>query len=140
MQHAARYPRWQFVCETDQTWTWRAMRTVSAAFVRQGPLGNAARCGFDPLGCYWTVTVNDHDTTDPGKPPISLPDGTLLPAVMPAAAQPVMVATHIRHPGQDTSPAPPPSRSTSRHRWPRPGKQGSRPCRRFYAGRQVQSV
>ncbi len=70
-------PRWQFVCETDWTWTWRAARTVSARFVtHEAAMENATRCGFDQLGCYWTVTINGRTTHyRPGKIPISLPNG-----------------------------------------------------------------
>ena len=73
-------PRWKFVCETDQTWTWRAVRTVSSPFVNhEAAMENAARCGFDPLSCYWTLTADGHTTHyRPGKMPIDLPDGVRL--------------------------------------------------------------
>lgn len=73
-------PRWQFVCDNDQIWTWRAVRTVSAPFVNlEAAMENARRCGFDPLGCYWTVTADGRTThTRIGKPPIDLPAGVRL--------------------------------------------------------------
>ena len=73
-------PRWQFVCEIDQVWTWRAVRTVSAPFVNpQAAMENAARCGFDPLNCYWTLTTDGRTTHyRPGKTPIDLPTGVRL--------------------------------------------------------------
>lgn len=73
-------PRWQFVCESDQTCTWRACRTVSGPFVNHGAaMENAARCGFDPLGCYWTVTADGLTTHYRiGKTPIDLPAGVQL--------------------------------------------------------------
>ena len=68
-------PHWQFVCENDQTWTWRAAHTVSAPFAtREAAIENAKRCGFDPVDCYWTATGNGHTTHyRPGKVPIRLP-------------------------------------------------------------------
>ena len=73
-------PRWQFVCETDQTWTWRSVRTVCTPFVTlEAAMQNATRCGFDPLGCYWTVTADGLTTHYRiGKTPIDLPAGVQL--------------------------------------------------------------
>ena len=70
-------PRWQFVRETDKMWRWRAVRTVSPPFVtREAAMANAMRCGFEPLGCYWTVTVDEQTTHyRPSKMPIELPIG-----------------------------------------------------------------
>ena len=73
-------PRWQFVCETDQTWTWRSVRTVSTPFITlEAAMQNAKRCGFDPLSCYWTVTADGLTTHYRlGKTPVDLPAGVQL--------------------------------------------------------------
>lgn len=69
-------PDWRFTRETDRTWRWRALGTVSAPFVTcEAAMEDAAQCGFDPPSCYWTVTLSARTTHyRPGRIPINLPD------------------------------------------------------------------
>ena len=72
-------PHWHFILDTDRTWRWRALDSLSAPFAtRADAMENATQWGFDPLGCYWTVTINGRTTHyRPGKPVINLPAGVL---------------------------------------------------------------
>jgi hypothetical protein len=68
---------WEFICDEDQTWTWRFGAGESGPFSSlEAATANATSHGFDPFSQSWTATVDGRTTHyQPGKTPVNLPSG-----------------------------------------------------------------